>query len=1097
MAMFFQIEVDCFGDRNLSFKELTKRPENSENIGNCISDLLLSREINNVVIKDISASPSDKTSAVTVSNETPLTTLREFGKKYIYVTIEPKYNEECEGKEGKANCPSAFSILMNTRKIYDQLPSQSEPNNAKRRLFNKVIEVFREKDIGFTRVQVKTVGVTVVQTITNVLWFIDPHLEKFCSRGIGISGMFAGLNGFNDHKAQKKKPPVCNCSDLDLHIAALSDLLMMPWFCVAKFAFLKSELHGLVEAMKKYSNFLHGQQNRTAASHGCEEPVRSLTDSWTMRTVEPLAPDKVSQTYLELQRAIEAVDDYEPVWLFPFEPEDRYLRRQYIEKIVMPFPIKLYHHRFGNFLGNFTFVWKVPASLAERDDSHDINVLDEIRSDLPTYSTRAMRKKFIERYSKKVSLKSAVLRDIFRFVTQDSAAAETTAQTEVDERFTKYILSSDDADLLYDLRSNNGRPQNEKFDPFWEALAKYLDTSSVVHERRHGDHTYLPVAISMEDLREQVANTLPPECPVPSVSWLRMNFWPTDPHTQSASHYTGRFKVKYAVQQRLIRATHPDSGFAFYQFQMMKKLAVKLRDDAVMICLDDKAIVPVGEPGKPISTNVRSHNRSLVVGDTKLSALDHDFHIHGAIPSVLFEVSIPENEDESFYQGTVNVTVKDKVFQPSTALRHMTETIKILRDSSSTDGINLSVPVLLMYTDGGPDHRSTYWSVQLASILLFLHLDLDLLITARTAPCHSYTNPAERCMSLLNLGLQNVALEREAMTENEEFKVKSLSSMNARRGIAEKQPAMKEALVSSVEPVLATLKQRFQRLKLHGEHLTVHDAAHEQDISQICEIVDLFRNDNSQQPLMIEDVDTRKKAEKHPSLMEFVKNHCRSRQYSYQVRKCSGETCHHCAISPRRLAADQLHWLPDPTLGADGNYQDFEDVYGFETTDAARPGLKDAVQPTENDKANKTTLTAAKAREFIICAECGKRRVIFSSRKLERKEIQAILRLQDQVTYTCGSQLFKSGPYQSTLVVREALTCASTMETAYYAGVTAKFTDVCFFCGNWYELYEGEELAKLRQSYSIVRPLCTNCHQLGRQPAVRCGLKVRGIKRRH
>ena len=65
-------------------------------------------------------------------------------------------------------------------------------------------------------------------------------------------------------------------------------------------------------------------------------------------------------------------------------------------------------------------------------------------------------------------------------------------------------------------------------------------------------------------------------------------------------------------------------------------------------------------------------------------------------------------------------------------------------------------PILFVYTDayGGPDHRLTYLSVQLSYIALFRQMDLDLLIVGRTAPCHSWRNPVERIMSIVNLGLQ-------------------------------------------------------------------------------------------------------------------------------------------------------------------------------------------------------------------------------------------------------------------------------------------------------------------------------------------------------
>lgn len=75
--------------------------------------------------------------------------------------------------------------------------------------------------------------------------------------------------------------------------------------------------------------------------------------------------------------------------------------------------------------------------------------------------------------------------------------------------------------------------------------------------------------------------------------------------------------------------------------------------------------------------------------------------------------------------------------------------------------------ILLLYTDGGPDHRLTYYSVKVALICLFIDLDLDLLIAARTAPGHSWLNPVERVMSILNLAIQNIALAHNA-TENME-----------------------------------------------------------------------------------------------------------------------------------------------------------------------------------------------------------------------------------------------------------------------------------------------------------------------------------------
>ena len=75
---------------------------------------------------------------------------------------------------------------------------------------------------------------------------------------------------------------------------------------------------------------------------------------------------------------------------------------------------------------------------------------------------------------------------------------------------------------------------------------------------------------------------------------------------------------------------------------------------------------------------MRGHNRSLVCSNSQLVALDHDFHVHGIVLSVAFVVDIPENVSDSFFRGDTIVTNKDKVTQPSSALRHSTEITEIV-----------------------------------------------------------------------------------------------------------------------------------------------------------------------------------------------------------------------------------------------------------------------------------------------------------------------------------------------------------------------------------------------------------------------------------
>lgn len=110
------------------------------------------------------------------------------------------------------------------------------------------------------------------------------------------------------------------------------------------------------------------------------------------------------------------------------------------------------------------------------------------------------------------------------------------------------------------------------------------------------------------------------------------------------------------------------------------------------------------------------------------------------------------------------------VFQASTPFRHAVSISKQIVDKEQ-------VNVLLKYSDGGVDHRNNLESVKCAYICMFNELNLDMLILCICAPGHSWRNPAERVMFILNLGLQNCSLERERLPEHDEALLKKCGSM--------------------------------------------------------------------------------------------------------------------------------------------------------------------------------------------------------------------------------------------------------------------------------------------------------------------------------
>ena len=166
----------------------------------------------------------------------------------------------------------------------------------------------------------------------------------------------------------------------------------------------------------------------------------------------------------------------------------------------------------------------------------------------------------------------------------------------------------------------------------------------------------------------------------------------------------------------------------------------------------------------------------------ELSRVNCTSNFAGSItPSVSLFCNIPEDITQSFYRGQVNVTYKDSVFQPSCSLRFAAELLKVLNESNFSAEVT---PHIFMVTDGGPEHRLNFHSLKIPLLILFSELCLQLFVAIRTAPGHSYINTVERIMSILNIGFQNVALERKESPSDDVIKTcKNMEDLQKNQGV--------------------------------------------------------------------------------------------------------------------------------------------------------------------------------------------------------------------------------------------------------------------------------------------------------------------------
>ena len=114
---------------------------------------------------------------------------------------------------------------------------------------------------------------------------------------------------------------------------------------------------------------------------------------------------------------------------------------------------------------------------------------------------------------------------------------------------------------------------------------------------------------------------------------LRLQFHPMNAHVKTSQRFTGHFNVKFRVQCRMARLHHPDARYVATRYQYLKQFVVLNRNETIMVCMDDKAVVPVGDPGMLLPAGVRPHNRVLAPTEgPELVAMDHDFCINGLVP---------------------------------------------------------------------------------------------------------------------------------------------------------------------------------------------------------------------------------------------------------------------------------------------------------------------------------------------------------------------------------------------------------------------------------------------------------------------------------
>lgn len=255
--------------------------------------------------------------------------------------------------------------------------------------------------LGFTVESLES-GKNFLNAVTNSLWYVDPFIDRFNSRGLFHPLLFEHLVGFNDPSKSKHRKLEMDRSSLLANAQQLDIVLEQAWINGPMWRPIKSAVKDLVEMMYKYADYLKQSLEKVKTNHSLTYPVRTLDDMQSLKLIQPkhVVKPSYASRYKSLTSHLDTMKEFEPVCVDEYTPADTRNRRYYIDHIDHAISHKciLYRVAAGNNFGTHNFLWKISRNQTEEDRiSKNQEVVQQIQKSLPTYHTRAMRRAFIDR----------------------------------------------------------------------------------------------------------------------------------------------------------------------------------------------------------------------------------------------------------------------------------------------------------------------------------------------------------------------------------------------------------------------------------------------------------------------------------------------------------------------------------------------------------------------------------------------------------------------------------------------------------------------------------------------------------------------------
>ncbi|XP_062575399.1 uncharacterized protein LOC134237312 [Saccostrea cucullata] len=364
---------------------------------------------------------------------------------------------------------------------------------AKDQLYNDLVDLFKQKDCFFPNSMSDLDVMKNVNTLVNALWLIDnDNLKKLQKKLAARSNnnqeteiRLLSFCGYHDFKKVKKKAPRLSATELKSHSTALFQLISLPF--MSKWNEMKDDILELAKCFNIYADQLDKANEEQQCRRNLEYPVREISKDAFLYYVPQT--QRVGPKYTILDTCLAKMNHYEYVFfdevIHVEEPfRTNFDRFDFLQKIALSVPISVLKYNPGGSVGASVFIWRVPTDRSVQEIINEgSRTIENLKPRLLEYHTRRMKSDFTRKYGGLHACQTPkhILRSIYKELTHDASVDQNPS---IEYRIQEAI-SSEDPDLVIDLRHlNTGRP-GDTFQVFFDLLRAKVEEQCAADERRH------------------------------------------------------------------------------------------------------------------------------------------------------------------------------------------------------------------------------------------------------------------------------------------------------------------------------------------------------------------------------------------------------------------------------------------------------------------------------------------------------------------------------------------------------------------------------------------------------------------------------------